>query len=142
MRTAANYLGKLQGTAIGGVVGSMFGPAGAAVGAAIPSSAGFVLKYLANRMTINQAKQLSEMIRSRAPLASSADKFEEAFAKMAEGKRDPKAIAGVLLAARNLSTNLRSAGLNFSTSDLLKGLQSPSTGNAQEQQQPVPGPVH
>lgn len=133
MRTSANYLGKLQGTAIGGVIGSIFGPVGAAVGAAVPSTVGFMMKSLANRMTVNQAKKLSEMIRSRAPLASSAEKFEEAAAKVA-AQRDPKAVAGVVIAARNLSTNLRSAGLNFSPSDLLSGLQSPSSGNAQEQQ--------
>ena len=138
MRTAGNYLGKLQGTAIGGVVGSIFGPAGAAVGAAIPSTAGFLLKSLANRMTVKQAQQLSEKIRSRAPLASSAEKFEEAAAALAE-KRDPKAIAGAVLAARNLSANLRSAGLNFSPADILSGLQAPSGGNAQEQEQ-IPRP--
>jgi hypothetical protein len=99
MRTSANYLGKLQGTAIGAVTGSLFGPAGAAIGAALPSTAGFMLKGLANRMTIKQAQKLSEMIRSRAPLASSAEKFEEAAAKMA-AQRDPKAVAGVVLAAQ------------------------------------------
>lgn len=138
MRTAANYLGKLQGTAIGAVTGSLFGPVGAAVGAALPSTAGFMLKSLANRMTIKQAEKLSEMIRSRAPLASSAEKFEEAAANVT-AQRDPKAIAAAVLAARNLSTNLRSAGLNFSPADLLSGLQSPSSGNAQEQEK-IPGP--
>lgn len=133
LRTTGNYLGKLQGTAIGGVLGSTFGPAGAAVGAAIPSTAGFLMKSVANRMTVKQAEKLSEMIRSRAPLASSAEKFEEAAAKVAN-KRDPKAVASVVLAARNLSTNLRSAGLNFSPTDLLSGLQSPSSSSAEQQQ--------
>lgn len=132
-------LGMLHGGSAGAAMGAaVAGPAGAAVGAAAVPALGHLLKALSNKLTIRQAEQLSEAIRSRAPLASSAAKFTKA-ATTIQQSRTPQAIAGVVLAARNLSTNLRGAGLNVSVGDLLSGLQSPSSGDAQ-QQNDVPRP--
>lgn len=133
IRTAGNILGGGGGLGTA-VVGAIGGIATGGPGAALPI-AGFALKALSNKLTIRQADKLSEAIRSRAPLASSTQKFNQAAANV-QANRTPQAIAGAVLAARNLSTNMRSAGFNISPADLLSGLQS---GNAQEQQD-VPGP--
>jgi hypothetical protein len=91
---------------------------------------GMALRYVGNRMTINQAQKLSEMIRSRPGLSSSVDKFEESAAAIGEGKT-PKTMAGMALAARNLSNNLQSAGFNISPAELMRGLSGPSVGRAE-----------
>lgn len=132
MRAAGNMMGGglgVGGAAIG-VAGALTTPGG--VGAVVPL-AGAVLKAISNKLTIRQAEKLSEMIRSRAPLASSAAKYNQAAAQV-QATRTPQAIAGAVLAARNLSTNLRSAGFNIAPADLLSGLQSPSGADAQQQQ--------
>lgn len=136
IRTAGNILGGGGGLGTA-VVGTIGGVATGGPGAALPL-VGFALKALSNKMTVRQAGKLSEMIRLRAPLASSTQKFNQAAAQVQQN-RTPQAIAGVVLAARNLSTNLRSAGMNFSPADLLSGLQSPSPAQADDQQQ-IPRP--
>lgn len=135
LRAAGNILGGGGGLGTA-VVGALGGIATGGPGAALPI-AGFAMKALANKMTVRQAEKLSEMIRSRAPLASSTAKFNQA-AQTVQQSRTPQAIAGVVLAARNLATNMRSAGFNISASDLISGLQSPGSGNAQEQGAPRP----
>jgi hypothetical protein len=131
IRGASNILGG--GGGLGTVAAATAGGLATGGPGALAPVAGFALKAIANKMTIRQAKKLSEAIRSRAPLASSTQKFNHAAAQV-QANRTPQAIAGVVVAARNLSTNLRSAGFNVAPADLLSGLQSPSSGNAQEQQ--------
>lgn len=131
LRAAGNILGGGGGLGTA-IVGAIGGVATGGPGAALPI-AGFALKALGNKLTIRQAEKLSEMIRSRAPLASSTQKYNQAAAQL-QTNRTPQAIAGVVLAARNLSTNLRSAGFNIAPADLLSGLQSPSGADAQQQQ--------
>lgn len=125
-------LGMLHASSVGAGAGALVaGPVGAAIGAALPALAGHTLKAISNKMTLNQAAKLSEMIRSRAPLASSMDKFEvsaEAF----NTARNAKTISAAVIAARNLSNNLRTSGFNISPADLMKALSSPSTSNAEE----------
>lgn len=145
LRKASNVLGgggglgMLHASSVGAGAGAFIaGPVGAAIGAALPAIAGHTLKAISNTMTLKQAAKLSEMIRSRAPLASSMQKFEEgagAFGTV----QNAKTAAGVMIAARNLSNNLRGAGFNVSPADLLRDLQSPSTSSAQ-QQNDVPRP--
>jgi hypothetical protein len=116
-------LGMLHTGAVGAAAGSFIaGPVGAAIGAALPAIAGHTLKAISNKMTLTQAAKLSEMIRSRAPLASSMDKFEVSASALSKS-RDPRAISGAILAARNLSNNLRASGFNVSPTDLLSGIQ-------------------
>jgi hypothetical protein len=138
LRAAGNYLRTLHGGTIGATIGAAIGGApGAAIGATAVPGLGAILKGVSNKMTIKQAQRLSEMIRSRAPLASSAQKFEEK-ASAFDSARSPQALSGMVLAARNLATNMRSAGINVSVSDLVSGFQSPSSGNAQQQDVPRP----
>lgn len=91
---------------------------------------GMALRTLGNRMTLSQAQKLSEMIRSRPGLSNSVEKFHES-AVAAEQARNPKTIAGLAIASRNLASNLKDIGINISHSDIMKGLQS--GGNNGEQ---------
>jgi hypothetical protein len=122
IRTAGNLLGG--GGGLGAAASAAIGGFATGGPGAIAPVVGYALKALSNRMTLNQAAKLSEMIRSRAPLASSVQKFEESAGSY-DTARTAKAAAGAVLAARNLSNNLRGAGFNFSPSDLLRGLQAP-----------------
>lgn len=144
LRWTGNYLGGGGGlgaqhmSAIGAGAGAVVGGVpGAFLGAAAPAGLGYILKAMGNRSTLKAAAQLSEAVRSRAPLASSMQKFEQS-ATAFSGGQNARTYAAALIAARNLSTNLRGAGINVSPSDLLKGLQSPAPAQADEQQ--VPGP--
>jgi hypothetical protein len=131
IRGVSNILGG--GGGLGTVAAATAGGLATGGPGALAPLAGFALKALSNKLTIRQADKLSEAIRSRAPLASSAQKFNQAAAHV-QANRTPQAIAGAVLAARNLSTNMRSAGFNIAPADLLSGLQSPSSSGAQEQQ--------
>lgn len=138
LRFAGNMLGGGGGwgtLAAGGILGG-----GAAVASGDPknSAVGFVLPALGlafrgmgNRMTVNQAQKLSEAIRTRAPLASATTKFEEKVAQFYEN-RNAKTASAAALAARNLASNLRGSGFNVSTGDLMRALQGPVTGRAEE----------
>jgi hypothetical protein len=131
MRTASNVLGG--GGGLGSVAAGFAGSVAAGPAGALAPVAGYAMKSLGNKMTLRQAEKLSEMIRSRAPLASSMQKFEEKAADFASN-RTPASVAAVALAARNFATNLKSSGLNISTSDLLGGLQLGGVGRAEDEQ--------
>lgn len=146
LRWAGNYLGgggglgALHTSGVGAAAGAaVAGPVGAMVGAAAPPIVGHILKAMGNRGTLNDAAALSEMIRSRAPLASSSQKFEEA-ASAFQAMQNPRTVAGLMVAARNLSNNLQSVGLNVLPSELLGGVQSPGGASAKDQQN-IPRPV-
>lgn len=141
IRKAGNILGGGGGlgTLAAGAVGA--GAVGAysndretsALGLALPVL-GFALRGMGNRMTLAQAEKLSEAIRSRAPLSSATTKFEEKVAQF-HADRNAKTAAAASLAARNLSTNLRSAGFNIAPGDLMKSLQGPVPSRARDEQQ-------
>jgi len=102
-----------------------------AVVTGIPSAgvaplAGFGLKVLSNAMTVKQAERLSEAIRMRAPLASSVGKFGQAFANYQTAKT-PSKFAAVVVAARNLSSNLKGSGMEQSVSNLLQSIDRPNS---------------
>lgn len=126
VRFAGNLMGGGGGlgAAVTGGIGAMTTPGG--VGGLIPVG-GYLLKSLSNRLTLRQADKLSELLRSRAPLASSAKKYEEAITAMRSNPA--KSFSGVVLAARNLSHNLRDAGFNVAPSHLLSGLQQSTEDN-------------
>lgn len=130
MRKAGNIMaggGGIGAAITGGGGYAIAGPAGAAVPAV-----GWLLRSVGNKMTVNQAQKLSEAIRSRAPLASASEKFEEKVAQFQQ-QRNAKNAAATAMAARNLATNLRGSGFNVSTSDLMRSLQAPAPGLAEEQ---------
>lgn len=115
---------------------------GAAVGTGgttIPVTvAGTIARKFGEFLTRRQMGLLSEQIRARAPLSSSMDKFDKSATAFL-GAKNPQTYAAAVLAARNFSTNLKDAGINLSPGDLLRGLQSPASSQAQDQQE-VPRP--
>jgi hypothetical protein len=123
LRAAGNMLGG--GGGLGAVVSAAVGGAATGGPGAVAPLVGFGLKQLSNRLTLKQTERLSEAIRMRAPLASSASKFDEAFANFHESKT-PQSYAGVVIAARNLASNLEDPSLKASISSLLRDLH-PST---------------
>jgi hypothetical protein len=116
-RAAGNLLGG--GGGLGAVVTGI--PSGG-----LAPAVGFALKLLSNRVTLKQAERLSAAIRSRAPLASSVEKFGEALAK-AHAEKSAGNYAGAAIAARNLSSNLQGAGgYQAAIGSLLRDLESPT----------------
>lgn len=130
LRKAGNMMGGGGGIGAALTGGGGYAIAGPA-GAAIPI-AGMVIKAIGNKMTVNQAQKMSEAIRSRAPLASASQKFEEKVIQFQEA-RNAKTASAAALAARNLATNLRGSGFNVSTSDLMRALQAPAASRANDQ---------
>lgn len=131
LRKGGNILGG--GGGLGALASGGVGVAatGGVAGLALPA-AGWIMRAVGNKMTLNQAEKLSTAIRSRAPLASASTKFEEKVAQFYEN-RNSKTAAAAALAARNLATNLRGSGFNVSTSDLMRALHGPATGRAEDQ---------
>lgn len=119
LRAAGNLLGG--GGGLGAAVSAGIGGLVTGGPGAVAPVVGFGLKQLSNRLTLKQAERLSEAIRMRAPLASSASKFDEAFSQFHDAKT-PKAYAGVVIAARNLASNLEDPSLKASISSLLRDL--------------------
>ncbi len=123
-QNAVRYAGNLMGGSgpVGAAAASVFGSALAGpAGAALPLG-GYALKSLSNKMTLAQADRLSELLRSRAPVASSAQKFDEAAQAYTGAGRNQRTLAIAVLAARNLANNLRGSGLDVSPGDLMSGL--------------------
>ena len=112
---------------------------GAAVGSGgttIPITvAGTLARILGERATSKAGVALSDLVKSRSPLASSTQKYIQAQAQL-KANRTPQAVAGAILASRNLANNLQSAGFNVSPAKLLSGMQ---TSGAEEQEQ-IPRP--
>jgi len=123
MRYAGNVMGGGGGLGAA-IVGGGSTLAAGPVGMAVPI-AGYALKTLSNRMTLQQASKLSEMIRSRSPLASSMEKFETS-AGAADSSRTAKTVAGLVISSRNLANNLKTMGINISPAELVQGALAPS----------------
>lgn len=100
--------GAATGAASGHVVG-------AAIGAMAPVI-GYGFKKLSAAMSQADVRRLQELVRSRSPLGrqmqSSLGKFGKAGVA-ANGSPSPQNIARLMLASRNLSSNLLDAGINL-----------------------------
>jgi hypothetical protein len=88
-------------------------------------AAGYAFKKLSGAMASADVNRLQELVRSRSPLGrqmqSSLGKFGQA-ATSARGSPTPKNIARLMLASRNLSTNLADAGITASPDDIAGSL--------------------
>lgn len=137
LRAAGNLMGGGGGlgAAVTGGIGAVATPGG--VGGLIPVI-GYGLKALSNHLALSDVGKLSEMIRSRPALESSMNKFNAGAGKFASAPNG-KTYAAALIAARNFSSNLRSAGVDVSPADLLKVLQSPAPAQADDQEN-IPRP--
>jgi hypothetical protein len=124
IRWASNVLGGGGGlgTAVVGLGG--MATAGAA-GAALPL-AGYALKAVGNSLTARQAEKLSEVLRSRSPLAKQQKAALEQWAKYAEAAQSspptPRAIALLTIQSRNLANNLKDAGIVVKPEELMRSI--------------------
>lgn len=104
---------------------------------ALTAPLGFALKTIENKLTVRAAKNVSEQIRNRSPLGiaiqSSSDKWYEAY-QAASTARTSASMSKFLIASRNLSNTLKDAGISVSPNELLKSLQGPMTGRAEDEQ--------
>jgi hypothetical protein len=140
---AARFIGKMFGgggglgttataamgySAAGGLTQ---GPVGL-LGAAIPI-VGFAFTKIGNAITNQGVTKLDALIRSRSPLATQMirplQKYGEAVQKL-EGERSPRNRALLMIAARNLATNLKDAGIVTTAEKLIGSLQSPGEATA------------
>lgn len=131
-RRAGNMMGGGGGlgstilSAVGGAGGAMVahGP-GAALGVVIPQAVGYGLKKLSAAMSQADVRKLQEIVRARSPLGdqmqSSLGKFGKAGVA-AGASPTPKNIARLMLASRNLSSNLADAGITASPDDIAGSL--------------------
>jgi len=107
------------------------GPVGL-LGAAIPI-VGFAFTKIGNAITNQGVTKLDALIRSRSPLATQMirplQKYGEAVQKL-EGERSPRNRALLMIAARNLATNLKDAGIVTTAEKLIGSLQSPGEATA------------
>lgn len=139
IRGAGNLMGGGGGlgAAVTGGIGALATPGG--VGGLIPV-VGLALKSLSNRMTLTQAAKLSELIRSSAPLASSAQKLQQAQTAMGQS-RNAKTVAGVVMTSRNFSNNLKGIGISIAPNDIARSLLQSQAGSGPEDKKTVPRPV-
>lgn len=124
LRDAGNMMGGGGGmrALVSGVAGgAVAGPAGYALPAG-----GMVLRGLSNRMTLAKAEKLSDMIRSRAPLAQSTQRFEATVSEF-QNARNSQNAAAAAVAARDLSSSFKDAGINVPVSELMRIAQSQNT---------------
>lgn len=120
---AARGLGNLLGG--GGGLGSVVTAAvgGAATGGpgAIAPVFGYAFKKLGNKLTGQQVTKLDEMVRSRAPLAQAVGSSLKDWAKVSqafEASPSVKNFARLTVASRNLSNNLKGAGIDVDPESL------------------------
>lgn len=121
-------LGTLHAAATGGMAGGLaFGPVGAVAGMMTPAI-GYGLAKISNSITAREVETLQKLIRSRSPLAeqmrSPLEKWTKAGVSL-KSSPTPRNIARLLLASRNLSTNLKDVGIQVSPDQLVSALQEP-----------------
>lgn len=141
-QNTVRYAGNLLGGGGGlwaGLLGGGAGYATGGIGALLPA-VGYGLKELSNKMTLAQAAKLSESIRAGSPLASSAQKLQAAHTAMGQS-RNAKTVAGVVMASRNFSNNLRGIGISIAPNDIARELLQATSGSATENQDSGPRPA-
>jgi hypothetical protein len=134
IRLLGNMLGG--GGGVGAVISAGAGAMATGGPGAVAPLVGYSLKSLSNALTMRQIGKLSEAIRSRAPLAQSISAPLQDWAKATqayEHVRSPRTISMMVIAARNLVSNLKDAGVSVKPQDLLRSLQGPVSAPAQNE---------
>jgi hypothetical protein len=120
-------LGTLHAAATGGMAGGLaFGPVGAVAGVMTPAI-GYGLAKISNSITAREVKTLQQLIRSRSPLAQQMRGPLETWSKASVSLKlspTPRNIARFMLASRNLSNNLKDAGISVSPEQLVGSAQN------------------
>ena len=104
--------------------------------AAIPV-AGYLVKKLGNALTIRDVNKLNESIRANSPLGKQLAGPFASWGKAAQNFEvgpTPRALAMLSIASRNLSNNLADAGISVSPDNLMRSLQGPMRGSAEQEQ--------
>jgi muramidase (phage lysozyme) len=132
----ARLIGKAAPTGI--VSGALSGGAGLAAGgpagAVLLPLAGLIGKKIGDRSTARQVEALSELVRSRAPLAKSMEDLAAKSQALQDQGRNARTMSALALSARNATMNLKDAGINLSTADVMRALQGPVSGRAEDDQ--------
>jgi hypothetical protein len=124
------------GGALGGNGGAMTGLLGISTLGVAPT-VGYTLKKLSDVMTTSQVAKLDKMLLSRAPEAQRLAKPMEEFGKIAqEAEVSPTArnLSRLMIAARNLSTNLKDFDVSIPPNEILRSLfgQKPAAADDNE----------
>jgi len=135
----SRFLGNLfgGGGGLGTVVTAGTGAAAAGPVGAIAPIFGYGFKKLGNAITAREVAKLDELVRSRSPFARQVGAPLQDWsmaAQAAEVSPTPRNVARLTVASRNLSNNLSSAGISVSPDDLLRSLQGPMRGAAEDEQ--------
>lgn len=146
--TTGTNTARIAGNILGG--GGGIGATAVGIGGAVATGSplvvlapviGNIIRRLGNHMTEKQVAALNEAARLNSPLArrlaGPSQDFEKA-ARAIEISVTPRNFAKLTLAARNLSNNLKDAGVLIPANDIMRSIQAPQK-SAAEDQQPVPG---
>jgi hypothetical protein len=140
LRTTSNMLGGGLGMGAGvyalgaGLLGTAGSPLSIVAGVAPIVGAG--LRKLGNVLTANKVNKLSELIRSESPLGKRLRGPVEEWSKAtmaAERYPNPRNIAALTIASRNLSNNLRDAGISIPHDVLIRAIQGPIQGRPDDE---------
>jgi len=147
-RNTMRTLGNLGGGGLGwGAVAT--GAAGAAAtgsvaGAAVPLVA-HGLKRISNALAVRDVEKLNELVRVNSPLGKQMASPLADWSKAAqrfETSPTPRYLASFSIASRNLSNNLKDAGIAISPNDLMmRSIQGPVRGSAEQEQPDAEGVV-
>lgn len=109
---------------------------GAAVAVAIPAL-GAASNKLATVMTGKQIDRLKELVAKRSPAYAEAvqravKRYEDAQLKLVN-EPTPGRVAGFISASRQLSNGLNRDGISISSGDLMRAIQGPMSGRAEDE---------
>lgn len=144
---AARFLGKFAptgvvSTGLSGGVGAaagtavLGGPVGAGIGAASLAALGYGGKRLSDILTARHVAKLDELVRSNSPLAKSVMASVEDWARSVEAASNnpiPARVGTLMMQTRNLTNNLKDAGITVSPADLIRALQGGTPSRADEE---------
>lgn len=130
-RYVANLAGKGGGLgAVAALVGGAYeggkigGATGAIIGGATPAI-GYAFGKLSNAITAKEVRTLDELIRSRSPLAAQMRGPLQSYSKAGvafEAFPTARNIAKLIIAVRNLSNNLKDAGISVAPDKLIEAI--------------------
>jgi len=138
MRFVGNLLGG--GGGLGSVASAAVGGmAGGVPGAIAGPVTGFGLRVLGNSLTARQADQLSQLLRSRSPLARQMQASLDSWSKYATSAQSqpatPRIMAMLTIQSRNLANNLKDAGIMTTPDNIMRSLTGPMPSGAGQEQQ-------
>lgn len=140
-QNALRILGNMMGggLGIGGTATAALGAASTpyGIGGIVPF-VGYGLRRIGMALQGRDLNTLSEALRSRSPLGARVRGPVQEWSRAAqawEKSETPRAYANLNIASRNLANNLKDLGISVQPSDLLRSIQGPVRGRAEDEQQ-------